>query len=178
VSSRPNATDPNDSVNGADFFIAQCDKVQQDVFRALYLSIILPESQKLLRPLDRKTAVISFTKILGDSEAFVTRYPKGWPLTCNALLKLLENPPVMAREDGVIVEEHDVDDMGFGVGFTQLQTVRKVVRDPWADIGDLRAWVGNYLKQADGRHGGRISKFVAEGVSPEAQRVLATYMQG
>jgi exportin-2 (importin alpha re-exporter) len=159
---------------GTDFFVTATDKVQHDVFRSLYLSIILPKTQELARPLDKKMAVVSLTKSLCDSKAFSERYPKGWSLTCNALLKLLENPPAVAKGDDLIVD-HDVDDSGFGVGFTQLQTVKKPARDPWAEVTDLRKWVGQRLQVADRDHRGRIATFVG-GLSPEAQQVLRTYM--
>lgn len=160
---------------GADFFVAATDKVQHDVFRQLYTGIILPKTQELARPIDRKVAAVSLTKTLADSQAFVTRYPKGWPLTCNTLLKLLEDPPLPPKADDMIVD-HDVDDSGFGVGFTQLNTIRKPVADPFAEITDLRKWVGQYLKAADSRHGGRIGQTV-QLLSPDAQKVLSAYMQ-
>ena len=161
---------------GADFFVATSDKVQNDVFRGLYTSVILPKTPELVRPLDRKIAAISLTKTLADSQAFVTRYPKGWPLTCNTLLKLLENPPVLNRADDTIADL-DVDDTSFGVGFTQLNTIRKPVADPFEEITDLRKWVGQYLKDADSRHGGRIGKTVNDTLTTEAQHMLGTYMQ-
>ena len=161
---------------GTDYFIAQMNRVQDGVFRQVYLSIILPKTQELARPLDRKIAAISFTKLLADSERFIDTYPKGWPLSCNALLKLLETPPVIAAAADNIAD-HDVDDMGFGVGFTQLQTVKPPTRDSFADITDLRKWVGQYLRAADGRHNDRIGKLVNEGLSPVAKAVLMSYMQ-
>ena len=161
---------------GADFFVAVSDKVQQDVFRGLYTSVILPKTPELLRPLDRKLAAVSLTKTLTDSKAFVDRYPRGWPLTCNTLLKLLENPPVLARQDNNIVDA-DVDDMSFGVGFTQLNTVRKPFSDPFEDIVDLRQWVGKHLKDADQRQGGRIMKEISEKLGPDAKTVLDTYLR-
>lgn len=160
---------------GADFFVAATDKVQNDVFRQLYTGIILPKTQELARPIDRKIAAVSLTKTLANSEAFVTRYPKGWPLTCNTLLKLLEDPPLPPKADDMIVD-HDVDDNSFGVGFTQLNTIRKPIVDPFAEIQDLRKWVGQYLKAADGRHAGRIGQTV-QSLSPDAQKVLSAYMQ-
>ena len=163
-------------MNGTDFYITVTDAVQNDIFRGVYLQIILPESQKLARPLDKKTACVSFTKLLGDSEAFVKRYPKGWSHSCNALLKLLENPPVPPKADNIIAD-HDVEDMGFGVGFTQLQTIAKPQDDPFPDIVDLRKWVGAYLQDADKRSGGRVGKFVQETLSEDAKKVLLTYMQ-
>ncbi|KAL1987176.1 hypothetical protein VTN96DRAFT_4782 [Rasamsonia emersonii] len=160
----------------ADFFIQVTEKVQADLFTPIYLNIILPESQKLARPLDRKTAVLSFTKTLANSEAFANRYKKGWGYTCEALLKLLELPPLPAAKDDIIAD-HDVDDMAFGVGFTQLSTVRPRPKDPWPETGaDLKVWVGKYLKEADTKHGGRISGFVQERLSDEAKRVLGSYM--
>jgi len=160
---------------GADAFVAECDKVQQDVFRSLYTGLILPKTQELVRPIDRKIAAVSLTKTLADSQAFVQRYPKGWPLTCTALLKLLENPPVAPKDDDMIVDQ-DVEDSVFGVGFTALTTIKKTPFDPFADITDLRRWVGQYLKDADGRHGGRIGQTVS-GMAPDAQQALTSYMQ-
>lgn len=160
---------------GTDFFVAATDKVQQDVFRGLYLSIVLPKTQQLARPLDRKIAAISFTKTLADSEVFANRYPKGWAHTCNALLKLLETPPVLPKWEDTIAD-HDVDDSSFGAGFTQLQTIRRPVHDPWTDVTELRKWVGQYLQTADRRHTGRIGKFVNEGLSEDAKQILLAYM--
>lgn len=160
---------------GADFFVTVTDKVQHDVFRGLYLGIILPKTQELARPLDRKVAAISLTKTLANSQAFVDRYPKGWPLTCNALLKLLEDPPLPTKDDDLVIEQ-DVEDTGFGVGFTQLNTIRKPPTDPFPDVTDLRKWVGQYLKSADQQHGGRISKVVNESLSDDAKKVLSAYM--
>ncbi|KIV85242.1 hypothetical protein PV11_00964 [Exophiala sideris] len=160
---------------GADFFVAATDRVQNDIFRQLYLSIILPKTQELARPMDRKVAAISLTKTLADSQAFVDRYPKGWPLTCNALLKLLEDPPLPPKaEDNVA--ELDVEDSSFGVGFTQLNTVRRPAPDPYPEVTDLRKWVGHYLSAADQRHGGRIGKVVSDNLSNDAKRVLGAYM--
>lgn len=160
---------------GADFFVATSDKVQNDVFRQLYTGIILPKTQELQRPVDRKIAVVSLTKTLADSEAFVSRYPKGWPLTCKTLLALLENPPTLSKNDDMIMDQ-DVEDAGFGVGFTSLNTVRKVPVDPFEEITDLRKWVGQYLTAANGRTNGRIQQAV-QNLAPDAQQVLASYMQ-
>ncbi|KNG90193.1 importin-alpha re-exporter [Aspergillus nomiae NRRL 13137] len=160
----------------ADFFIQVTDKVQSDLFTPIYLNIILPDTQKLARPLDRKTAVLSFTKTLANSDAFATRYKKGWGFTCEALLKLLELPPLPASKDDIIAE-HDVEDMAFGVGFTALNTVRPQTKDPWPETGgDLKAWVGQYLKEADKKSNGRISGFAQERLSDEAKTVLGSYI--
>lgn len=150
--------------------------LRASVYVPLYLTIILPDTQKLLRPNDRKTAVISLTKTLADSTSFVDRYQKGWAYTCEALLKLLEDPPLPSASDDLIVDQ-DVDDMSFGVGFTQLTTCKKVVRDQWPEITDVKRWVGGYLREADTRHGGRITRFMQERLSPEARTALHAYMQ-
>lgn len=145
------------------------------VFKPLYLTIILPDTQKLTRPFDRKTAVVSFTKILADSQAFIDRYQKGWALTCEALLKLLVNPPVATTNDDVIADQ-DVDDLSFGVGFTQLNTCRKVPQDRFPEIKDVKAWVGTYLKDADKRHSGRIGQYVNSRLSAQARSALTQVM--
>lgn len=161
---------------GADWFISQIDSIQDNIFVPLYLKIILPSTESFIRPLDRKTAVVSLTKTLADSQAFAVRYQKGWGFTCNALLKLLENPPVIASNDDVIAEA-DVDDLAFGVGFTLLRTCQKATKDEWPEVGDVKGWVGNYLKVADGRHGGKIAGYVDARLTPEAKTVLLSYMR-
>jgi exportin-2 (importin alpha re-exporter) len=126
--------------------------------------------------LDRKTAVISLVKTLAHSMAFANRYKKGWGFTCEALLKLLELPPLPATKDDIIAEI-DVDDMAFAVGFTQLNTVRTRPKDPWPETGsDLKTWAGKYLKEADKRHDGRIGGFINERLGEEAKAVLNSYM--
>ena len=142
----------------------------------LYLHIILPETAKLARPLDRKIAVISLTKTLTDSEAFAETYKKGWGFTCEALIKLLQNPPQIATTDELIVD-HDVDDMAFGVGFTPLTTIRKPANDPFPEVRDAKAWVGEFLRSSDARKGGKVSQFAQERLTPELQRALAAYIR-
>lgn len=161
---------------GADWFIRQVDSIQDGIYVPLYLNIILPATGSFVRPIDRKTAVVSLTKTLADSQAFAVKYQKGWGFTCNTLLKLLENPPVIANNDDVIAEA-DVDDLAFGVGFTQLHTCKKAAKDDWPEVSDVKAWVGAYLKEADGRHGGKIAEYVHGRLSDEARNVLLSYMR-
>lgn len=113
---------------------------------------------------------------LTDSEAFVSRYPKGWGLTTQRLLELLINPPVPSSNDDIIPDA-DVDEIGFGVGFTQLNTCKKQPKDPFPEITDVKAWVGQYLKNANQRHGGRIVNLVDERLSPDVKSALAEYLR-
>ncbi|KAB8416393.1 hypothetical protein FH972_024912 [Carpinus fangiana] len=160
---------------GTDLFITISEQVQANVFTQLYLSIILPDTQKLTKPFDRKIAVVSLTKNLGDSEAFAEKYAKGWGFTCEAMLKLMLNPPVPPAQDDAI-HDQDVDDAAFGVGFTALTTCRRPVRDPFPEVQDVRAWIGSYLKDADSRHGGRVTRFVGERLNDEQRGALVAYM--
>lgn len=150
------------------------------VFTPIYTTIILPETQKLSRPYDRKTAVVSLTHTLATSEAFVERYgKKGWALTCEALLKLLINPPLPpAADDMNSIEDRDVEDVGFGVGFTPLNTCRPSLKDPFPEIQDVKSWAGTYLRSKDAETGGRVGKFVQERLGEEAKAALSSVMQG
>jgi exportin-2 (importin alpha re-exporter) len=76
-----------------------------------------------------------------------------------------------------MIVEADVDDLGFGVGFTQLNTCKKVPKDEWPEVTDVKSWVGSFLKAADGRQGGAIGRYVSERLSPEARSVLVSYMK-
>lgn len=161
---------------GADFFIKNADAVQEGVYTQLYLAIILPTTQQLIRPSDRKLAVVALTKTLTDSQAFAQKYSKaGWGKSCEALLKILENPPMPVSADDIVVEV-DVDDLSFGVGFTPLNTCGKKNVDYWPEITDVKSWVGAYLKTADARHNGAIAQYVNQRLSPEAKSVLLSYM--
>ena len=162
---------------GADFFISVADRVQQDVFTPIYTGTILPNTQKISRPFDRKTAVISLARTLADSQAFAQRYArKGWTITCEALLKLLINPPLPTATDDSIIEDRDVDEVGFGAAFTQLNTCKQPARDPWPEVQDVKAWVGTTLREADRRHAGRIGRFVSEKLDAQGQAALGQVM--
>jgi exportin-2 (importin alpha re-exporter) len=127
--------------------------------------------------MDRKTAVISLTKTLTDSVAFASKYKKGWAYTFEALLKLLENPPVPSTISDDVIAEHDVDDMGFGVGFTQLSTTRPSVRDLWPDITDVKVWVSEFLRARDKSLDGRLKGFAEERLTVDAKTLFAEYLR-
>jgi exportin-2 (importin alpha re-exporter) len=127
--------------------------------------------------MDRKTAVISLAKTLTDSAAFASKYKKGWAFTCEALLKLLENPPVPSTNSDDVIADHDVDDMSFGVGFTQLSTTRPAIRDPWPEVTDVKLWVSEFLRARDKSLGGRLRGFADERLSAEVKPALAEYLR-
>ena len=142
------------------------------VFVPIYLKIILPTTSNLSRPIDRKVAVVSFVDTLVTSNAFAQKYKKGWAFTAEALLKILENPPVSAPTIENITEQ-DVDDMSFGVGFTPLNTIAKPVRDLYPEITDVKAWV----RQQMVKNGPKVSAFAQERLSAEVQPIFVGYMQ-
>ncbi|AEO63394.1 uncharacterized protein THITE_2108580 [Thermothielavioides terrestris NRRL 8126] len=166
-----------DAKLGADYFIKHAEAIQANVFTPFYLTVILPTTGTFVRPVDRKLGVISYTKTLCESESFANRYVKGWGFTCNHLLDLLKNPPrVSAGIGDEIVNEADVDDIGFGLGFTPLNTCKRGPRDDFPDIVEVDKWVSQYLKEANQRHGGKIATFVQERLVPEARAALAPYL--
>ncbi|POS76247.1 importin alpha re-exporter [Diaporthe helianthi] len=163
---------------GTDFFINHSEKLQPGVFAQLYPPVILPTTKQFARPVDRKLGVISYTKTLCDSQAFAQKYMKGWANTANHLLELLQNPPKVAGGFGdEIITEADVDDIGFGVGFTPLNTCKRGPRDDFAEIDNVQAWVSEYLKAGNARQGGAVLKFVQERMQPDAQQAIAPYLQ-
>ncbi|OTB05757.1 hypothetical protein M426DRAFT_319437 [Hypoxylon sp. CI-4A] len=161
---------------GTDYFISQVDLVQGNLFTQVYLSIILPTSDLLARPVDRKLAVISFAKSMGDSQAFAQRYVKGWRFTCGAMLKLLLNAPQVTTGVGDdIVNEADVDDIGFGLGFTPLNTCKKPPHDAYPEIQDIKIWVRQYLTDANARHNGAVANYMSR-LTDEEKQALAIYI--
>ncbi|KAJ8131931.1 hypothetical protein O1611_g1696 [Lasiodiplodia mahajangana] len=161
---------------GTDFFVNQVDLVQNNLFTQIYLNIILPTSRQLARPVDRKAAVISFAKSMGDSSAFAERYVKGWRLTCEAMLTLLTSPPKVTLGAGdEVVNEADVDDIGFGLGFTPLNTCKKAARDDFPDVQDIQPWVRQYLMDANTRHNGAIARYM-DRLTDEGRQALAMYV--
>ncbi|KAI9728780.1 MAG: importin-alpha export receptor [Chrysothrix sp. TS-e1954] len=162
---------------GTDFFINIAESIQSGIFAQIYTQIIMPETQKLSRPIDRKVAVVALTKTLADSTAFAEKYQKGWGYTCEALLKLMINPPIPPKSEDLIIQDQDVDDSGFGVGFTQLSTCRPVLRDPYPEVTDVKQWIGKYLRAADSRHGGRIGGFVNNRLNPDTKMAFMSYLE-
>ena len=161
---------------GADWFISQVDAIQSNIFTPIYLKTILPTSTQLIRPLDRKLAVISFAKTLAESQAFAERYKKGWGFTCQTMLTLLANVVNVAGAGGDdVVQEADVDDIGFGLGFTPLSTCKKAARDEFPDVQDAGQWVRQYLTQANAAKGGAIMGST-DRLSPEGQQAFAQFM--
>jgi exportin-2 (importin alpha re-exporter) len=160
---------------GADFFIAASDSVQDGLFVPLYLKIILPLTQQLAKPLHRKCAAISLTKTLTHSEKFAIKYVKGWGLTCETLIKLLELAPILVADDSIVVEQ-DVDDLSFGVGFTPLNTCKPQPRDAWPEVTDIKTWVGTFYKDADRAQQGKLTKWASERLSPEISRAFFSYL--
>ena len=164
---------------GADLFIRICQTLspQPDLYVPLYLKIILPETPKLTRNVDRKLAVISLTKTLTKSSAFAERYARGWGFTCNRLLELLINPPTIDGKD-TAVHEHDVEDMSFGVGYTELVTIRRPPLDYFPDVQIGKTWVGQELTSANTRNNGQIGQFIQQRLDANSQNSLMGYMQG
>ena len=136
----------------------------------------MPETPKLARPFDRKLAVISLARTLAVSEVFATKFAKGWGRTADALLQLMLNPPVPPQQEPIL-PEHDVEDLSFGVGFTQLNSCRRGQVDPYPQVQDLNGWVPRYLREEDTRLNGRIRGFVQERCNGEAQTAMQQYLQ-
>lgn len=126
--------------------------------------------------MDRKAAVVSYTKTLAHSQAFVDRYPKGWSFTTQRLIELLVNPPVPPANDDIIPDV-DVDELSFGVGFTPLNTCKKPPRDLYPEIKDVKAWVGQYLRDVNSKENGKIVALVQERLGPDVKQALAEYIK-
>ncbi|KAF5230313.1 hypothetical protein FANTH_13913 [Fusarium anthophilum] len=163
---------------GADYFIQQSNSVEDGVFTKVYPAFVLGETDKIARPVDRKVAVVSLTKTLCDSSAFAQQFAKGWANSCRKLLSLLVNPPTVAAGAGdEVVAEADVDDIGFGMSFTALNTCRGLAKDDFPEVLDVTKWVKEYMASANQRHGGAIERFVSERLSPEEQQAIAKYIR-
>lgn len=163
---------------GADYFINQSNQIDGNAFTAVYPTFVLSETEKLARPVDRKAAVVSLTKTLCESQAFGQKFMKGWANSCRILLSLLANPPVVGSGSGdEIITEADVDDIGFGVSFTALNTCKPLVRDDFPDVVNVSAWVKEYMVAANQRHGGAVEGFITQRLGPEEQQAIAQYIR-
>lgn len=90
---------------------------------------------------------------------------------------MLINPPIANKDRTDIIEDRDIEDVGFGVGFTALNTCKPVSRDPFPEVQDVKSWVGSYLREKDGETSGRVGKFVQERLGDEAKAALGSVMQ-
>ncbi|KAF3173792.1 importin-alpha export receptor [Orbilia oligospora] len=137
---------------GPDWAINAVDSVQAKVFGELYKAFIIPETQKLTKFLDRKTAVVGLTRIVTSSRiaAVGGDYSNMWSGSIDALLKLLEVPPTPVEGGSGYDQatEADLDDVSFSVSFATLNTARKPITDPFPQIVDVRKWVGGEVKKS------------------------------
>ncbi|KAI5803210.1 Cse1-domain-containing protein [Geopyxis carbonaria] len=163
---------------GPDFVIQAIDTVQAGIFGQLYTAIVLPDTQKLQRPNDRKIAVIGLTKLMAFSEGLATTYHKAWPNTTIALLKLLEIEPSLVQDDSATISnDAEIDDISFGATFTRLNTCKKQTGDVFPEVRDARAYVGQKIKEANAKAGGRVDTWINSELSEEAKGVIKKYMQ-
>ncbi|KAL9052099.1 MAG: hypothetical protein Q9162_005616 [Coniocarpon cinnabarinum] len=161
---------------GADAIESYANAAQEGSFTPMYLQVVLPDSQKLTRPVDRKTAIVSFTKTLADSRVFAEKYAKGWGFTAEALLKLMTEAPVVTRDGEEAIVEQDTEDVGFGVGFTALSTCRRPPLDPCPDVQDVRGWTREYLTAA-AVNNPKIQGYIQERLNDQTRNGLAQLMQ-
>ncbi|KAF8538224.1 Cse1-domain-containing protein [Trichophaea hybrida] len=164
---------------GPDFVIQAIDAVQAGIFGELYTAVVLPDTLKLIRAADRKIAVAGLTKLTGFSEGLATTYHKAWPSTVMALLKILEVEPVIPKEDPLAdLQTAEIDDVSFGASFVRLNTCKKRAVDVFPEVVDSRKYVGEKLKEAIAKTGGRVDGWISGELSEEARALLRKYMQG
>jgi len=163
---------------GPDFVAKTIDQVQNGIFGQLYSAVILPDTQKLQRPTDRKVAVVGLTKFVAFSEELATTYHRAWPNSVIALLKTLELAPVPVAEDPAAeLQDAEIDEVSFGASFTRLNTCRKRAVDPFPEAGDLKKWVGEQVKQANTKFNGRVEGWINTELPEDVKGVLRSYMQ-
>jgi len=76
-----------------------------------------------------------------------------------------------------VIDEADIDDMSFGVGFTQLNTCKRLPKDPYPEIKDTKLWVSQQIIDANARTSGLINTFIQERLSPESrQKLISSFM--
>lgn len=142
---------------GPDFVIRAIDAVQPGIFGQLYTAVVIPDTQKLQKPIDRKIAAIGLTKFMAFSDEIAGQYHKTWPNSVMALLKLLEIPPVPSQEGDVNLVDADIDDLSFGSTYTRLNTCKKRVVDLFPEVpSDLKKWCGARIKEGNAANGGRV----------------------
>jgi len=161
---------------GPDFVIGTIDSVQSSIFGQLYPGIVLPDTQKLTQPLDRKIAVAGLTKLIGFSDGLAGTYHGAWPNTVMVLLKVLELAPVLAKDDPVDLQAADIDDVSFGASFARLSTCKKRAVDEFPEVVDSRRFVGEKLVEANTKTGGRLDSWINGELGDDAKALLKKYM--
>ena len=163
---------------GPDFIVNAIDAVQSGIFGELYTAVVLPDTAKLNRAADRRVAVAGLTKLVGSSEGLATAYHKAWPNTVITLLKVLEVDPVIPKDDPLVdLQAAEIDDVGFGASFVRLNTCRRRAEDPFPEIVDSRKYVGQKLKEANAKAGGRIEGWISTELGEQARTLLKRYME-
>ncbi|KAF8468906.1 Cse1-domain-containing protein [Kalaharituber pfeilii] len=141
---------------GPDFVVKAMDVVQGGIFGEVFSAVVIPDTQKLQKPLDRKLAVIGLTKLLLSSASLATPpYNKACPHAATLLFKLLAAPEVVPQGPAFtddVSHEADLDETGFAVSFSTLNTTKRLPKDPAPEVpmAGLRGWViGEFKKSKD-----------------------------
>lgn len=163
---------------GPDVVMQAIEEVQAGIFAQVYTSVIIPETSKLSRPIDRKIAAVGLVGVVGFSELMATTYHKGWANTTNELLKVVDLEPTPVQGDSTSdLQGADIDEVSFGAAFARLNTCKKRADDPFPEATDLRRFVGERLKEANAKFGGRIEAWVTNELNDNLKATVQKYMQ-
>jgi len=133
------------------------DEVQASIFGQVFMGFILPDTLELSKPQDRKLAIIGLTKLLLTSTAVtVLPYSKIRPNAATALVTLVTRPEAVPQGPAGaddLSHEADLDEMGFAVTFSTLNTTKKLATDPAPEVpmSGVRAWVIENFKNSQDR---------------------------
>ncbi|WBW72905.1 karyopherin/importin beta family nuclear export signal receptor Kap109 [Schizosaccharomyces osmophilus] len=165
---------------GPDNLIHGVDSVQTGVFGQVMSSIILPQTQKLSLPLDRKITAIGMVRLL-TSDLLVSNnspYERLFIPILSSLLKLFELPIEQTQteaDEDLMVDEIDADSVMFQASFSRLATSGGKRVDPFAQIADLKHYAATEMNAANKRYANRVSQIISMHLPGDGQSVLQSY---
>ncbi|KAL1925152.1 uncharacterized protein VTP21DRAFT_35 [Calcarisporiella thermophila] len=167
----------NKEGGGPETVLQVYESIQPKMFADLVRNIIITDTTKLQKDVDRKVCAVGLTRLLTESPTMLTQPYLGiWPNTLAAVVKLLEASPEIPRDD---VEDDlfrlDLEESGVQVNFSRLQVTTRDKADPLREVTEPRAMLARGLGALNQRSPGVVAPAMAT-LPPEVQAHVQGYL--
>lgn len=150
---------------GPDHVIQMFESAQNGIFGQIFKSLILPATLQTYGLVNRRIAAIGLTKILTQSNAFISGpYNSLWAETVIALSELLKTDLASTREDQDVSRELDQEEAAseFGSSYSKLTITSIPPTNPAPSVQDPKKFFIDQLNNVNSQTNGQLTKLLAE----------------
>lgn len=148
---------------GPDYIIKIFDSAQGNIFGSIFSKFILPSTTKIVSLRERKIAAVGLTKILTESQAFVSgAYNSNWTEGLVILVDLLKTDLAAPMDDEFLQDVDTEESLSFGSNYSQLSTaVIPPINPALALTTDPKSFFIAQIKKVDALVNGQLGALIA-----------------